>query len=180
MAYATGADLNKLKIRQALILALMSFGVLAYVMVGARIIFSRISSLDSGSTPKASAAAVLPVDLPLVDVGQRTGDLVASLRYGGLNAVPISAISRDFFSVIGRVIVVNGDNFMAFEYSNPADAEKEAGTFRESAGTREGAWKRKSHLYLKDNLVVLYLGVRKDIQIGLDTALGAEIALPQK
>ena len=52
--------------------------------------------------------------------------LIDQLRKSGANVEPAGTIDQPFFSVVGKSILVNGENVQVFEYSTQAEAEEDA------------------------------------------------------
>ena len=88
-------------------------------------------------------------------------------------------MSQPFFSVKGRVLLVNDEAVQVFEYGSAAAAEAEARRVNSSGtviGTSSMSWMAPPHFYRKGNLIVLYVGANATVQRTLEAVLGAQFA----
>lgn len=106
-----------------------------------------------------------------------TEDLMNRLEKEGYAPSIASEIERNFFSVPGVIVTLDGDNIKVFEHKDNLSAEVDALLFSESAGTDYYAWRKKVNLYLKDNIVVFYMGSRKSVLDALKNTVGEPIKL---
>jgi len=105
--------------------------------------------------------------------GSPTGQFISELKGAGFEPLVLGQkIKRQPFSVNGQMVVLNGDNVQVFEYSNHDTALREATQLAQRYATNN-IWKDKVHLYVKDTLIVFYLGTQKDI-LGALNKTGAE------
>jgi hypothetical protein len=105
--------------------------------------------------------------------------LIEQLRAKGAVVKHEEDVSQPFFSVKGRVLLVNGEAVQVFEFRNAAVAEAEARRVN-SAGTTIGtssvSWMAPPHFYRKGNLIALYVGVDPKVMSALEAVLGAQFA----
>jgi len=114
---------------------------------------------------------------PPLEVGPKTSELMANLQNEGLAPKATVNIQRDFFSAMGIIVTLNGDNIKVFEYKDPATAAADVLAFQKSAETKMYAWRKTVHLYLKDNIIVFYMGSRRNILDALKNRVGEPVLL---
>ena len=105
--------------------------------------------------------------------------LVDNLRAQGTNVEPADEISQPFFSVVGNSVLINGENVQVFEYSSAEDAEFEASFVSSDAseiGTSMPLWVGTPHFYLKERIIVLYVGDDTATKELLESILGNQFA----
>ena len=104
---------------------------------------------------------------------------VDNLRATGAIVTPGGSISQPFFTVEGIVILVNGDDVQVFEYPTFIDAEFDARKVSpdgSSIGTSMPFWIGSPHFYLKENIIVLYVGDNLDTLSIIESVLGSQFA----
>ncbi len=115
------------------------------------------------------------------DGGSTAGytSLAEELRTAGATAELGDEVSQPFFSVIGKVIKVNGQDIQVFEYADAEAARAEA-TLVSSDGTSVGttmiSWMAAPHFYRLDRMIVLYIGDEASLLTFLEGALGPQFA----
>ncbi len=105
--------------------------------------------------------------------------LIDNLRQDGATVEPAGELTQPFFSVNGRVIVVNGGDVQVFEYADAAAAEAEAALVSpdgSSIGTSMPFWVAPPHFYRAEKLIVLYIGDSEAVTDVLESALGQQFA----
>lgn len=105
--------------------------------------------------------------------------LVKALSTRGASVEPAGEITQDFFSPVGRIIKVNGQDVQVFEYPSPEDVADEAEEVAPdggSIGTTMVTWVDTPHFYMRGNLIVLYVGSDAGTLSALDSALGEQFA----
>jgi hypothetical protein len=164
MEYVHTPHLGKVKTRQVLKVAAICAGAATVVLFGVSTFASRFTS-SAPITEKVQAyqTPAAPTTFTKVSVGAQTQNLMNSLNQAGLYTAAISDVHRDFFSVVGKVITLGGGNLQAFEYSDNVSAMNEAALFKASAEANPESWRKQAHLYVKDALLVLYVGNRASI-----------------
>ncbi len=88
-------------------------------------------------------------------------------------------MTQPFFSVNGRVIVVNGGDVQVFEYADAAAAEAERALVSpdgSSVGTSMVGWIAPPHFYKAGRLIVQYVGDSTDAIDVLEAVLGQQFA----
>ena len=115
---------------------------------------------------------------------QGIGQLVSDLE--GLGAVVSlgDSLSQPFFSVAGQEVTVNREVVQVFTYASPKEARSDADLVDKTGfevGTTMVSWVAPPHFFLphfflKDNLLVLYVGVNDAVISLLQEALGPQIA----
>lgn len=119
---------------------------------------------------------------PVVSHGGPVKDyisLVDNLRAAGATVEPAGEISQPFFSITGRVIIVNGGKVQVFEYPSAAAANAEAARVSpdgRSVGTTVVEWVETPHFYKAGRLIVLYVGDEADVLNPLQAVLGPQFA----
>ena len=108
--------------------------------------------------------------------GKEVSDLIRNLRARGATAKPSGErVSQPFFSVRGRILIVNGQALQVFEFANAAAAS--ANTKRVGAtGTTSVTWIAPPHFYNRGRLIVLYVGDNESVLKLLATVLGQQFA----
>ena len=104
---------------------------------------------------------------------------VDSLRAAGHTVEPAGEISQPFFSVKGRIIIVNGGDVQVFEYKNTAAANAEAALVSpdgHSVGKYWINWIAMPHFYKKGKVIVLYVGDNVAVMDALKAVLGPQFA----
>lgn len=112
-----------------------------------------------------------------VSIGSETNKLISKFEEAEFSPTVASPITREFFSVKGRIITLGKGNIQVFEYEDTTTLLNEVSTFRESANTRIGSWKKDVHLYKNENLIVFYMGQSKGILESLKNIFGKEVVL---
>jgi len=105
--------------------------------------------------------------------------LVDNLRALGASVEPADDIEQVFFSVIGHIIRVNGEDVQVFEYADRAAANSAAALIAPDAGsigTSMISWVATPHVYKSGRLIVLYIGDNRDITALLQNVLGPQFA----
>ena len=105
---------------------------------------------------------------------------VAELRAGGATVVeePLDT-AQPFFSIRGRVMLVEGERVIVFEYGSVADAEADARTVSPDGRRDERSivdWVAPPHFYRRGPLVVQYIGASPTITDLLTRLLGPQFA----
>jgi hypothetical protein len=88
-------------------------------------------------------------------------------------------VVQDFFSVIGQVFKVNGEDVQVFEYDSQSEAETEAALVSpdgSSIGTSLPFWIAPPHFYMAGRIIVLYVGENLKVTEALETILGVQFA----
>ena len=111
-------------------------------------------------------------------------DLLEALRERGATVEPGGGVSDPFFSVEGRMMVVNGAEVGVFEYPGPATAAFEAGCISPDGNMVKLAedqvshafWVAPPHFYRQGKLIVLYVGDDEVVLGVLEAVLGEPFA----
>ena len=87
-------------------------------------------------------------------------------------------VTQPFFSVAGQTIIVNRESVQVFTYASPkrkaeADLVDPTGF---TVGTTSISWVAPPHFYIRDSLLVLYLGGNGPVINLLEAALGPQFA----
>ena len=109
--------------------------------------------------------------------------LVESLRERGFHVEMEGESSLPFLTGLSTVMLVDGEEVEVFVYPDAASAAREAGWFSADASsitTENGAmsflWVATPHLFLKGDLLALYIGDSEPILAALVSLLGPQIA----
>ncbi|PKB73637.1 MAG: hypothetical protein BZY75_00710 [SAR202 cluster bacterium Io17-Chloro-G7] len=89
------------------------------------------------------------------------------------------AITQPFLSVPGATIILGQETVQVFNYPSPAAAQAEADLVDPTGftvGTTSISWIAPPHFYLKDTLLVLYIGGDSPVIDVLETVLGPQFA----
>ena len=105
--------------------------------------------------------------------------LVGNLVDANVGRASTEEIDQSFFSVKGKVAIVNEENIQVFEYDNENSAYKDASQVSldgTSIKTSMVTWTDNPHFYRNEKIIVLYIGHNeKTIKI-LEGLLGYEFA----
>lgn len=126
-------------------------------------------------------AACMPTSPQSSTAVEDTNGLIDTLRAEGVRVESGGTLSQAFFSVVGRVITVNGADVQVFEYPDAAAARTEASLISAdggSVGTTMVTWVATPHFYTKGRLIVLYVGDDADMRGILEFALGPQLNMP--
>lgn len=88
-------------------------------------------------------------------------------------------VTQPFFSVPGRVLLINGEGVQVFEYKSVAAARAEAQLVNSTGttiGTSKPAWMAPPHFYRSGKLIVLYVGDSAQVKSLLEGVLGPQFA----
>ncbi len=127
------------------------------------------------STPQVKASLIKNPTY-VVSTGSSINAFIKQLPAGAV-IIP-SEIKRENLSVSGRMIVMNGDNLEVFEYPDSNTAEKEALQMSQKYQSTQNSleWKESIHLYLKDNLLIFYMGKNDSIISALNQGISQRVA----
>lgn len=102
--------------------------------------------------------------------------LISQLRAKGATVKASSErVSQPFFSVKGRILMVNGQAAQVFEFPNAAKASAETKRVG-PAGTTSVAWIAPPHFFHSGRLIVLYVGDNESILKLFTKVLGPQFA----
>ena len=111
--------------------------------------------------------------------GSAVDSLLATLQGAGLNVSTGGDASQSFFSVPGKVLLLNGDELQVYEYPSPEAAEADAGSVS-ADGSTVGAtmvdWISTPHFFRSGNMIIIYVGANQDILQALKSLLGSQFA----
>lgn len=113
---------------------------------------------------------------------QRTsgiGVLVSGLVGLGSVVVPGKSISQPFFSVPGEETIVDGETVQVFTYPSAKAAKADADLVSPTGspiGTSIVSWVEPPNFYLKDNVLVLYVGANTTVTDRLQAVMGPKFA----
>jgi hypothetical protein len=109
--------------------------------------------------------------------------LLAYLRAKGLRAESAGKIVQPFFTVVGRVIQVNGQDLQVFQYPDAARTNAQAALISPdglTVATTKVHWLAPPRFYKCGKLLVIYLGDDGDVLKVLEAALGPHFAGKQR
>ena len=106
--------------------------------------------------------------------------LVKTLRRQGATvAITNEKVSQPFFSVVSRVIRVNGQGVQVFEYrraSTAANEAKRVSSDGKTIGTSKPSWLSTPHFFKTEKLILLYVGDDQTVLRILQATLGNQFA----
>ena len=111
--------------------------------------------------------------------GNALDSLLAAMQGAGLNVSTGGEISQPYFSVPGKVLVLNGEELQVYVFPAPEAAEADAGSISADGslvGTNTVDWISTPHFFRSGNLVVLYVGENQNILQALQSLLGSQFA----
>lgn len=138
------------------------------------------ASLTAGQSTRHRHRAQPSARSPLLASKARSGkglsNLIKNLRAKGATVKPSSErVSQPFFSVRGRILIVNKEALQVFEFANAATAATETRQVGEGA-TTSAAWIAPPHFYHRGRLIVLYVGSDQSMLDLLTAVLGPPFA----
>ena len=89
------------------------------------------------------------------------------------------SITQPFFSADGEETIIKGETVQVFTYTSRESAKADADLMSplgSPIGTSMVSWVSASHFYLKDTLLVLYVGLNVGVIERLETVMGPECA----
>ena len=97
--------------------------------------------------------------------GAETQQLMAELKDAHFKPVLSQKIKRAPFSAQGALIGVSGDNIQVFEYPNHESAVHELQLLTQKYGgaNATATFKQNIHLYIRDALIIFYMGSNESI-----------------
>jgi hypothetical protein len=131
----------------------------------------------------ACGAAVGGIEVPLVprphadEIGGLSA-LIDALRGAGLKVEPRGELDQPFFSVPGRVLIVEGEEIQVFAYPSLEDRRRDSGQISadgSAIGTTMVHWIAPAHFWAKGEVIVLYLGEEGRLLAALSEILGEEL-----
>jgi hypothetical protein len=103
-------------------------------------------------------------------------NLISQLRAKGATVKSSNErVAQPFFSVRGRILMVNGQAAQVFEFPNASRAAAETKRVGATA-TTSAAWIAPPHFFQSGRLIVLYVGHNELILKQLTTVLGPQFA----
>ncbi len=105
--------------------------------------------------------------------------LVDTLESAGTTVEPAGTVTQPFFTPLGQVINVEGQDVQVFEYDDEADADGEADLVSpdgSSVGTSMMTWIATPHFYKSGRVIVLYVGDQNVTIDLLEDTLGSQFA----
>ena len=113
---------------------------------------------------------VLATTIPETTYAPAIRSFVEQLQDENHDAVSVRHISRRQFTVKGELVTLHGDNIQIFEYPNHDSAMNDVLSLlhKYSTSAQPRFWKDRLHLYVKDNLVIFYIGNTKYVLDTLD------------
>ena len=154
------------------------------------VVFVDGRSVPASDDESGEVVAVVPVLTPqedvedlddeVVRVGRGTGQLIDPLLATGADVkVTSEEVKQPFFSVGGRIILVDGEPVQVMEYRDAAALEADAGHISpdgSSTGTTMVTWIALPHFFRSDTAIVLYVGDSPKVIEALTAVLGPQFA----
>jgi hypothetical protein len=119
-----------------------------------------------------------PIDAPRSGDLERTDELVDALRGVDATVETGGQAEQPFFSVPGRIVLVNGQQLQVFEYGTAADRGEESALISPegfTVGTYNISWVQQPHFWAVGRLIVLYVGEDEALLELLTPLLGEPI-----
>lgn len=106
-----------------------------------------------------------------------TEQYINDLRKVGLSPNLGNTVERKPLTVNGSTVTSNGDSIQIFEYTNHKNASDESVLLlnKYSKTSKSSTWEKSIHIYVKDTLIVFYLGENKLILSSLRKTAGSPI-----
>jgi hypothetical protein len=128
--------------------------------------------------PQSTEASPSP-SIPQTGGAEDYDSLVSSLEAAGVTVEPGDEVEQAFFTVMGRIIKVNGADVQVFEYESAEAMEADAAQVSEdggSIGTTMVMWVEAPHFYKLGRIIVLYVGEDQATLDLLEGVLGPQFA----
>ena len=112
-------------------------------------------------------------------VGSAVESLLATLQGAGLEVSAGGDVSQSYFSVAGKVLLLNGEELQVYEYPAMEAAEAEAASVSGDGsmlGTAVFDWTSTPHFFRSGNLIVVYVGENQSVIQALQSLLGTQFA----
>ena len=132
--------------------------------------------LTGGTGVRETATAVV-AESKRAGIGDHE-ELMAALRGCGGIVRPVGEFSQPFFRTGGRVVDVDGNQVLVFEYSNERDREAESELISAdgaSVGSTHITWTDQPNFWASGRVIVEYLGSDQTMLSLLCNALGTPI-----
>ena len=110
-------------------------------------------------------------DVADIKPGVATEKFISEMKSVGFKPTMSQIIKRNQFSVEGILIGLGQDSIQVFEYPDhdAALAEEKMLSQKYTGTSTSSLWKNAKHLYVKDRIIVFYMGAEKNILDSLDT-----------
>jgi hypothetical protein len=111
--------------------------------------------------------------------GSTVDTLLASLQSAGLAAAKGGDVSSSFFSVPGKVLLLNGEELQVYEYAAPEAADADASSVSADGGTVGSAmvdWISTPHFFRSGNVILIYVGENPTALQALKSLFGTQFA----
>ncbi len=145
--YIKSINVYKISLRTLIIVGIIDICILPVLFIK---IYYYPSLISVEAAPQAQAM------LPDV-TGPATSELIHTIEQTGFIVSPVMEISRPPFAVRGRIITLGNDNIQAFEYADVSAANHDFDTYSKKYVNSY------RHIYVKDNLIALYIGNEQNI-----------------
>lgn len=135
------------------------FGIAMVVTI---VVISNVVRVADVSVPKSH-----------IYMGPGTQQLLGTLRQQGFAVEPRMTVRKQSLSVQGVVVSFLGDSIQMYEYPDNATAlvaETQLETQYISTANHD-TWKSVTHFYVKNNILILYIGYNETIGASLNEAL---------
>jgi hypothetical protein len=143
------------------------YGIFLLEMVA--LLFFVQSWFFSSKSSYALAITAL-TDTTYAKPGSATEQFIDDLENAGFKPIINQNIKRIPFSVKGALISLNGDNLEVFEYPDHNTALNYGTMFvqKYKRGITLNRWKNIIHLYIRDKIIIFYMGTEKNVLTALD------------
>jgi hypothetical protein len=133
--------------------------------------------------PIDQANVASPYPQPAGGESQATGSavstLLASLQGAGLSANAGGDVTQSFFSVPGKVLLLDGDELQVYEYAASDAADADASSVS-ADGSRVGTalvdWINTPHFFRSGNVILVYVGENPTALQTLQSLFGTQFA----
>lgn len=134
---------------------------------------ARSPSPSAGPTAQPPSPSASPLSDPVVGLGSALGDAGAAVReVGTFDATPLTGT--------GTILCVDGQEVRVYMYETAEDAAAAASqinpTDPSQVGTSMVSWAGAPRFWRADRMIVLYLGDKAAIELGLTSILGEPFA----
>jgi hypothetical protein len=136
------------------------------------------ADMPATESPQSTESSPSP-SIPETDGVEDYDGLVNALEAAGATVEPGDEIEQAFFTVMGRIIKVNGADVQIFEYESAEAMETDAAQVSDdggSIGTTMAMWVEAPHFFKSERILVLYVGEDQAIIDLLESALGPQFA----
>jgi len=150
--------------RQGFWMKLLICGIVVE-MFASLFVFKYVVFSDTGSYSLAASALAATTKTTDMSLGLGITQFTKDLTTAGLSPIIIKTIARKSLAGQGVLVGLNGDNMQVFEYPDSQTALEKGNAFAKKflMNNSLNRWKDVMHVYVRNNIIVFYMGNNKSI-----------------